>query len=163
MNYTEPHVPVPLDVIPRMLSLARVAPGELVFDLGAGDGRIVIAAARDFHARVVGVEIRRRLANECRRKVRELGLGGQVRISCTNFKKVNLRKADVLATYLSSYTLNLLTPKFTSELRPGARVVNFDYPIPDWKAAREVSVTPAGWRKAHPIYLYRVERPGPAL
>jgi len=156
LNYTEPHVPVPEDVIPKMLTLADVMPGELVFDLGAGDGRIVIAAARDFHARVVGVEIRRRLALECRRRVKELGLGGQVRISCRNFKKVSLRKADVLATYLSSYTLNLLTPKFTEELRAGVRIVNFDYPIPDWKAAREVSVTPAGWKKRHPIYLYQV-------
>ena len=157
MNYTEPHVPIPEDVIPKMLALAKVMPGELVFDLGAGDGRIVIAAAKDFHARVVGVEIRRRLAMECRRRVKALGLGGQVRISCRNFKKVSLRKADVLATYLSSYTLNLLTPKFTEELRAGTRIVNFDYPIPDWKATREVSVTPAGWKKRHPIYMYVVD------
>ena len=154
MNYTEPYIPTPVDIIPKMLTLASVKPGELVFDLGSGDGRLVIAAARDFHARVVGVEIRRRLVKECRRKVRELGLSERVTIKCKNFKKVSLRKADVMAMYLSSYTLNLMGPKFLNELRPGVRIVNFDYPIPDWKPAREVEVTPIGWKKPHPIYLY---------
>src|SRR5207248_4576527 len=103
----------------------------------SGDGRMVIAAARDFRARVVGVELRRRLVRECRRRIREMGLSDQVSISCRNFKKVSLREADVLALYLSSYTLNLLAPKFLNELRSGARIVNFDYPIPDWKPTRE--------------------------
>ncbi len=154
MNYTEPYIPIPEDIIPKMLTLACVTPGETVFDLGSGDGRIVIAAARDFHARVVGVEVRRRLVRECRRKVKAMGLSSQVTISCRNFKKVDLREADILATYLSSYTLNLLGPKFIKELRPGVRIVNFDYPIPGWTPAHELQVTPANWKKPHPIYLY---------
>jgi len=158
MNYTEPHVPVPEDVIPKMLELASVAPAETVFDLGSGDGRMVIAAARDFHARAVGVEIRRRLVKECRRKVREVNGTVRVSILCRNFKRVSLRQADVLALYLSSYTLNLLAPKFLKELRPGARIVNFDYPIPGWKPARTLSVKPSGWKKAHPIYLYVISK-----
>ena len=91
---------------------------------------------------------------ECRRRIREMGLSDQVSISCRNFKKVSLREADVLALYLSSYTLNLLAPKFLNELRSGARIVNFDYSIPDWTPTREVRVTPEGWKKSHPIYLY---------
>src|SRR5437867_3031228 len=154
MNYTEPYVPTPEDIIPRMLALASVMPEEMVFDLGSGDGRILITAAKDFHARVVGVEVRMRLVKECRRKVKELGLSDQITISCRNFKKVSLRKADVLALYLSSYTLNLMAPKFMNELRSGARIVNFDYSIPDWTPTREVRVTPEGWKKSHPIYLY---------
>ena len=154
MNYTEPYIPTPEDIIPKMLTLASVMPDELVFDLGSGDGRMLITAARDFRARVVGVELRRRLVRECRRKVKELGLSDQVMITCRNFKKVSLRKADVLAIYLSSYTLNLMAPKFMNELRPGVRIVNFDYPIPDWTPAREIQVKPAGWKKSHPIYLY---------
>jgi tRNA A58 N-methylase Trm61 len=154
MNYTEPYIPTPEDIIPKMLTLASVMPGETVFDLGSGDGRMVIAAARDFGARVVGVELRRRLVRECRKRVKEMGLSGQVTISCRNFKKVDLREADVLAMYLSSYTLNLMAPKFIKELRPGARIVNFDYPVPSWTATREVEVTPANWKKPHPIYLY---------
>jgi tRNA A58 N-methylase Trm61 len=156
LNYTEPHIPTPTDIIPKMLEMASLKPNEVVYDLGSGDGRLVIAAAKDFGARVVGVELRARLVKECRRKVREMGLSDRVTITQRNFKKVSLRKADVLALYLSSYTLNLLTPKFTKELRPGVRIVNFDYQIPDWKPTREVEVTPAGWRKAHPIYLYVV-------
>jgi tRNA A58 N-methylase Trm61 len=154
MNYTEPYIPTPEDIIPKMLTLASVMPDETVFDLGSGDGRMVIAAARDFHARVVGVEVRRRLVRECRKKVKEMGLSRQVRILCRSFKKVSLREADVLATYLSSYTLNLMAPKFIKELRPGVRIVNFDYPIPGWTPKREIGVTPAGWKKSHPIYLY---------
>ena len=160
MNYTEPHVPIPEDIIPRMLTFANLAPSDTLFELGAGDGRIVIVAARDFHAKVVGVEIRKRLAMECRRRVKELGLTDQVRILCSNFKKVSLRKADVLATYLSSYTLNLLTPKFERELRTGARIVNFDYEIPAWKPARELKLIPAGWKTQHSIYMYSVGESG---
>ncbi len=154
MNYTEPYISTPEDIIPKMLTLASVMPGEMVFDLGSGDGRMVITAAKDFHARVVGVEVRRRLVRECRRKVKEMELSHQIKISCRNFKKVSLRKADVLAMYLSSYTLNLLAPKFMKELSPGVRIVNFDYPIPDWTPVRKIEVTPAGWRKPHSIYLY---------
>ncbi len=74
MNYTEPYIPTPEDIIPKMLTLASVMPDETVFDLGSGDGRMVIAAARDFHARVVGLEVRRRLVRECRKKVKGMGL-----------------------------------------------------------------------------------------
>ncbi|MDA4124727.1 MAG: methyltransferase domain-containing protein [Thaumarchaeota archaeon] len=137
-----------------MLTLASVKPDEMVFDLGSGDGRMLITAARDFQARVVGIETRRRLVKECRRKVRELGLSHRVTISRRSFKKVSLRKADVLALYLSGYTLNLMAPKFLKELRPGARIVNFDYEIPGWTPAREIAVTPTGWKKSHPVYLY---------
>jgi tRNA A58 N-methylase Trm61 len=154
VNYTEPFVPTPEDIIPTMLELASVKPGEMVFDLGSGDGRLVITAARDFQAKVVGVELRQRLVKESRKKVRGMGLSNRVTITCRNFKKVSLRKADVLALYLSSYTLNLLAPKLTKELRPGTRIVNFDYPISDWKPAREIEVIPRGWKKPHSIYLY---------
>jgi predicted RNA methylase len=156
LNYTEPYIPTPEDIIPKMLEMASVKPDELVYDLGSGDGRLVIAAARDFGARVVGIELRARLVKECRRRVREIGLSGRVTIRCRNFKRVSLRRADVLALYLSSYTLNIMTPKFTRELRRGVRVVNFDYPILDWTPARQVEVTPAGWKEPHPIYLYVV-------
>jgi len=120
MNYIEPYVQTPEDIIPKMLALASVVPGEMVFDLGSGDGRIAIAAAKGFHARAVGFEVRRRLVAESRRRVREMGLSHQVMISRRNFKQVSLRKADVLALYLSSYTLNLLAPKFLKELKAGS-------------------------------------------
>jgi ubiquinone/menaquinone biosynthesis C-methylase UbiE len=154
MNYTEPFVPTPEDIIPKMLTLASVKPGELVFDLGSGDGRMLIAAAREFHAKAVGVETRQRLVLECRKKLKELGLSREVKVLRSNFKKVNLERADVLSLYLSSYTLNLIAPKLIKELKPGTRIVNFFYEIPGWKPARKIQVLPAGWKKPHPIYLY---------
>lgn len=154
MNYTEPFIPTPEDIIPKMLGLASVKAGETVFDLGSGDGRILIAAARDFHAKAVGIERRKRLVKECRERVKEMGLSGQVTVSCASFKNVSLREADVLAVYLSSYILNQLVPKFSRELRQGTRIVNFDYEIPGWTPAREIQVLPDGWKKTHPVYLY---------
>ncbi len=137
-----------------MLALASVMPDEMVFEREArGDCRMLKTAAKDFHARVVGVEVRRRLVRECRRKVKEMGLSHRIMISCRNFEKVSLRKADVLALYLSSYTLNSMAPKFMKELRTGVRIVDPDYPIPDWTPARETEVIPAGWKKSHSIYL----------
>ncbi|HVB11853.1 MAG TPA: methyltransferase domain-containing protein [Nitrososphaerales archaeon] len=156
MNYTEPYVPMPEDIIPIALKLASLKRNETVFDLGSGDGRILIVAARDFHAMAIGVEIRKRLVKNCLAKVKELGLSGRVKISCRNFKEVGLGRADVLALYLSGYTLSLLMPKFTKELKPGTRIVNFDFPILGWTPKRLVEVVPKGWRKAHPIYLYEV-------
>jgi len=154
MNYTEPFIPTPEDIIPKMLKLASVAPGETVFDLGSGDGRILIVAARDFHAKAVGVETRMRLVKDCRERVDRLGLSDQVTVLRGSFKTVTLREADVLALYLSSYVLNQMAPRFSKELRPGTRIVNFDYEIPGWTPAREIQVVPAGWRKPHPVYLY---------
>ncbi len=156
MRTTEPFVPIPEDVIPEMLSLASLKPNERLVDLGSGDGRIVIAAAKLFGANAVGVDVRGALVKECRRRVREMGLSGRVKVLRRNFRDVSLRKADVVALYLSSYTLGLLASKFTRELRRGSRVVTFDFPIFGWKSARELSFTPKGWRKAHPIYLYLV-------
>lgn len=137
-----------------MMELASVKPGELVYDLGSGDGRMLVVAARDFGARAVGVELRKRLVVACRSKLRELGLADRVTIESRNFKQVSLRDADVLATYLSNYTLNLLAPKFLKELRPGTRIVNFVYPIPGWTPTRVKRVRPAGEGKSRPIYLY---------
>ncbi len=156
MRYVEPFVPVPEDVVPQMLKLASLVPDETLYDLGSGNGRIVLAAAKLFHAKVVGVEFRKGLAQECRKKARELGLSKRVKILCRSFRSVSLRKADVVALYLSSYTLSLLAPKFTKELRRGARVVTFDFSIPDWTAACELNVTPKGWKTVHQVYLYRM-------
>src|SRR5262252_5033897 len=142
MNYTEPFVSTPEDIIPEMLALASLKPDDVLFDLGSGDGRILMAAARDHGVNAVGVEFRRSLVRECLRKVNSLGLSQQVTIVCGNFKRVSLRRADVLVLYLSSYTLNLMAPKFMRELGPDVRIVNFDYPIPGWTPAREVQVTP---------------------
>jgi cyclopropane fatty-acyl-phospholipid synthase-like methyltransferase len=152
----EPFVPIPEDMIPKMLTLARPKPRETLYDLGSGDGRIVIAAARDFHAKAVGIETRRLLVRKSRKRIKESGLNQKVKIVRRGFMAVSLRKADVLALYLSSYALSRLARKFKKELRPGARIVTFDFSIPDWTPSRELKVTPKGWKTVRSIYLYRV-------
>jgi ubiquinone/menaquinone biosynthesis C-methylase UbiE len=154
LRTTEPFVRIPEDAIPEMLRLASVSPGETVVDLGSGDGRILIAAAKLFGARAIGVEVREGLVKESRRKAKELGLSDQVKVTHTQFRKASLRRADVLVLYLSSYTLGLLAPRFKRELRKGARVVTFDFPIFGWQPVAEVYFTPRRWTKAHPIFLY---------
>lgn len=154
MRTLEPFVPIPEDVIPKMFSFASLRPGEMVIDLGSGDGRIVISAANLFGARAVGVDLRGNLVKESRKKAAAMGLAGRVSITRRNFRKVSLGKADVLVLYLSSYTLSLLAGKFRKELRHGTRIVTFDFPIPDWTAVAEELVVPTGWKKPHSMYLY---------
>src|SRR2546428_12842016 len=102
MNFIERYVPIPEDVRRSMRAFSSVMLEEMVFALGSGDGRILITAAKDFHARGVGVEARMSLVRECRRKVREMGLSHQITIRWRNFKNVSLKKANVLAMFFSS-------------------------------------------------------------
>ncbi len=111
-----------------MLSLASLKPSERLVDLGSGDGRIVIAAAKSFGASALGVDVRWGLVKECRRRVREMGLSGRVKVLRRNFRDVNLRRADMVALYLSSYTLGLLAPKFARELRRGKQDGDLRFP-----------------------------------
>jgi SAM-dependent methyltransferase len=156
VSFAEPYIDTPEDAIPAMLSLAGVKPRETVVDLGSGDGRIVIAAARDFHAVALGVEARERLVTESRRRIRELGLSGRARIIHGDWENLRLRRADVLATFISSVTLELLKPKLEKELRPGTRVVNFSFPVPGWDVAKKLEVVPRRWKVPRTIYLHVV-------
>ena len=154
MRTSDPYVPVPNDIIPKMLELASLKAGETLFDLGSGDGRILIVAARDFHAKARGFEVRPILAREASKKMRELKIDAKVLRK--NFRKVDLRQADVIALYLSGYTLKTLLPKFRRELKSGTRIVTFDFPIDGWTPKEEIQLVPSGWKKSHPIYSYVV-------
>src|SRR5439155_19597360 len=98
-----------------MLSLASLKPNERLVDLGSGDGRIVIAAAKLFGVSAVAVAVRGALVKACRRRVRERGLSGRVKVLRRNLRDASLRKADVLALYFSIYTLGLRPPNVTRE------------------------------------------------
>jgi protein-L-isoaspartate O-methyltransferase len=159
VSFAEPYVGTPEDAIPAMLSLAEVKADEKVIDLGSGDGRIVIAAARDFHAVALGVEARERLVRESRRRIRELGLSGRARIIHGDWENLSLKEADVLATFISSVTLEALKPKLERELRPGTRLVNFSFPVLGWEVAKKVQVVPRRWRVPRTVYLHVVPDP----
>jgi protein-L-isoaspartate O-methyltransferase len=128
-----PSFPTPQEVVERMLTLAQVQPGETVYDLGCGDGRIVITAAQKFHARAVGVEIRRDIYESTLGRVASLGLSDQVKIVHGNAMKTDVSPADVVTLYLLTSSNEKLKPALTKDLKPGARVVSHDYEIRGWK------------------------------
>lgn len=128
-----PWVPTPLQTVRRMLRLAGVRPGEKVYDLGSGDGRVLIIAAREFGAQAVGIEIDPLRYLWTRVLVALLGLGDRVSVRRANFFDVNLSDADVVTLYLVQRTNERLMPKLWRELRPGARIVSHAFTFPGWQ------------------------------
>src|SRR4051794_39213575 len=149
-----PSFPTPQTVVDRMLALAQVKPGEMVYDLGCGDGRIVITAARTFKARAVGIEIRRDIYETTLGKVASLGLSEQVRIVHGNALHYDLSPADVVTLYLLTSSNERLKPVLEKYLKPTARVVSHDFEIGGWKPASVEKIVVAG--RPHQIYLYRI-------
>ena len=127
-----PYVPSPQSVVSDMLRYADVGPHDFLIDLGSGDGRIVLTAAKVFGARGFGVEIKDdlvRLSNEAAQKE---GLADRVKFMKQDLFKTDLSQATVITMYLLPDTVNLLKDKFLAELRPGTRIVSHDYPLTGW-------------------------------
>ncbi len=149
-----PFVPSPQIVVDKMLEAAAVKPGETVYDLGCGDGRIVITAAQKFRANGVGVELSSELVNRANAQIRSLGLQHSVRIIQGNLLDVDLRPADVVTLYLLTSSNERLKPKLESSLKRGARVVSHDFVMPGWKPARTEKVDANN--RIHTIYVYEM-------
>ncbi|ACB39797.1 class I SAM-dependent methyltransferase [Pyrobaculum neutrophilum] len=152
--YDVPFVATPEVVVRRMLQLARVQPGEVLYDLGSGDGRIVIIAAKEFGARAFGVEIRKDLYEQSTARIKDLGLSDRASIINGSFYEVPLADADVVTMYLLTSVNERLRPKLERELRPAARVVTHDFEVPGWRPA-VVEEVYEDWR-SHKLYLYRI-------
>jgi len=151
-----PYVQTPNEVVIEMLRLARVAGSDIVYDLGSGDGRLVIAAARDFGARGVGIEIDPRLVAQSAESARRAGVGERVTFREGDLFQTDLSDATVVTLYLSP-ELNLrLRPKLLRELRPGARIVSHAFDMGDWAPARTIRVETRD-RPAQ-VYLWIVPR-----
>ncbi len=131
-----PWVPTREPRIRRALEMARVQPGETVCDLGAGDGRVVIAAARDFGARGIGIEISPLHCWQARVRAAFAGLTGQVIIQRGNFYRADLREADVIFLYITSAQAEKVKALLEGQLRDGARVVSVSADIPGWQPAQ---------------------------
>ena len=155
-NIIAPDFPSPQEVIERMLQLAHLQPGEMVYDLGCGEGRIVITAARTFNARAVGVELSPELCKIATNRVKALGLENRVKIVHANMLKVDLRPADVVTIYLLTSANELLKPSLERDLKPGARVVSHDFEIRGWKPTVVQQVEAEG--RPRTIYLYEIGR-----
>jgi len=147
------YVPTPKQVVRQMLHLAQLRRGEVLFDLGAGDGRVMIEAARTFGAQVVGVEIDPQRISRLKQRLRSTGVSAQVIQS--DFMDVDLSTANVVAIYLSESANAKLAPKLNRELPRGARVVSLDYPLSGWKPQEELVVKGALPRK---LFLYRISK-----
>jgi len=148
-----PFVPTRVKKIYTMLKIADVKPGELVCDLGCGDGRVLVIAVHRFGARGLGIEldpVRYLISNAV---VRALRVSSKVRIARGNFYSVNLKGVDVVFCYLLRRTNTQLQEKLVEELRPGSRVISNTFPFPGWQPVQEDPK--AGW------YLYRMP-PDPA-
>jgi tRNA A58 N-methylase Trm61 len=155
--YISPFVASPPLVIRRLLTLADLKPGEIFFDLGAGDGRPVIMAAQEFGAKAVGIELRQDLAKQALQKIYDLGLQDRATIMNSDIFNIDLRHADVVYLYLTTSANDKVRPKLETELKSGARVVSHDYEMVGWTSAKieRFCENPTLGFPTHTLYLYK--------
>jgi hypothetical protein len=127
-----PYVPSPQSVVADMLRYAEVGPQDFLIDLGSGDGRIVLTAAKVFGASGFGVEIKDELVRKSNEAASREGLAERVKFLKQDLFKTDMSRATVITMYLLPDTVNLLKDKFLNELRPGTRIVSHDYPLTGW-------------------------------
>lgn len=154
------YVPTTTEVVDRMLDMADVKPLDVVYDLGCGDGRIVIAAAKKYGTRGVGIDLDPARIREARANAKQAGVEGLVRFEVGDLFKTDLTEATVVTLYLLPELNRRLKPKLFAELKPGARVVSHDFDMGrDWPADDYVKLGTDG------IYLWKmppyVDRPMP--
>ncbi|AEM39805.1 Methyltransferase type 11 [Pyrolobus fumarii 1A] len=149
-----PFIPSPLSVVYEALSLARLSPCDVLYDLGAGDGRVVVIAARDFRVKkAVGVEIDDGLVTIARIRAAEEGVADRVEIIEGDIFEVDVSDATVVYIYMYASINERLADKLERELKPGARVVTLDFPVPQWVPVRIRRVEDEAGR-LRSIYLY---------
>jgi len=146
-----PWVPTPDEVIDTMFRMAGVTAKDTVFDLGSGDGRVVLYAARHFQARGVGIEIESHRVAEARAAARAAGLSRRVRFIEQDLFKADLKSATVVYLYLYTAVMTRLKPKLLAELKPGSRVVAYQFNgMGDWLPDRVDKTHP------YPAYLWTI-------
>ena len=154
-----PFVPSPDQVVRAMIQLTELKPGETLYDLGCGDGRIVLMAAQEFGANAVGVEMDDGRYHTCLDKVRELKLENKVKIIHDDLLNVDLSKADVVTLYLLTSANEKIKPNFERYLKNGARVVSHDFEMPGWKPAKVQDIKETeSYSYSHTLYLYKFQK-----
>jgi SAM-dependent methyltransferase len=147
-------VPSELTVARKMLEMAGVGREDVVYDLGSGDGRIPIMAAREFGARGVGVEIDPALIRQARANAVKAGVADRVTFVEQDLFTADISEATVVAIYLGQDVNLRLRPKLRSELRPGTRIVSHDYDLGDWPPQQRASVTLED--RDHLVFLWKI-------
>jgi len=151
--YDVPYVPTQDHVVTAMLRLAGVGPDDVVHDLGCGDGRIVIAAAREFGATGVGIDIDPVRIGEAIANSHRAGVSGLVRFRQASFFDADIRDATVVTLYLLPEVNMRLRPKLLADLKPGTRVVSHNYDMGDWKPSQTITLKVP---EEHMIYYWVV-------
>jgi SAM-dependent methyltransferase len=156
-----PFVVTPPDVVEELLKLGEVRPTDLVYDLGSGDGRIVITAARLYGARGVGFELDPDLVRRAREDAGRAGVGNLVEFHAQDVMTVDLTPATVVAIYLSREANLKLRPRILSQLRPGSRVISHEFDMGDWRPGRILRYRDTSGGE-HTLLLWRIpeRRPG---
>jgi tRNA G37 N-methylase Trm5 len=132
-TFDVPFVPTPQPVVERMLEMARVGPNDVVYDIGSGDGRILITAARKYGARGVGIELNPERIREAQENARAAGVAERVEFRQEDLFQADFSEATVVTLYLLS-SINLhLRPRLLKELKPGTRIVSHAFDMGDWK------------------------------
>ena len=151
-------VPTPPETVDEMLRQAKLKKGDVLYDLGSGDGRIPLAAARQYGVRAVGIDIDEKLVKEANETARREGLEGLVSFRHADMFAADISEATVVTLYLSD-TLNvMLRPKLLRELRPGTRIVSHDFRMGDWTPEKTVRVP---WKSLYrTVYVWTVPRGG---
>src|SRR5882672_6934151 len=139
-DWRVPFITTPGDVVERMLELAGTQAGDLVADLGSGDGRIVIAAARKYGARGLGIELDAKLVEASRANARRVGLGDRVTFVQGDVLTADFSQASVVTVYLLPDLIGRLEPRFMSELKPGTRIVSHSFRMASWRPDRSETV-----------------------
>ena len=135
-----PYVPTTPQAVAAMLKLAKIKSTDVIFDLGCGDGRIVIAAAKTFGTRGVGVDIDPMRISEARENAKKAGVESLVRFEENDLFKTDIHEASVVTLFLLSSVNRRLRPKLLQELRPGTRIVSNTFTMGDWQPDREATV-----------------------
>ena len=152
------YYPTPPETVAEMLRLANIKKGDVLYDLGSGDGRIPIAAAKQFGIRAVGIEIDPKLITEAESNARSAGVAELVRFRNENMFRIDVSEANIVTLYLSDKLNVLLRPKLLRELRPGTRIISHDFRMGDWEPEQTVRVP---WGKLYrTVYLWTVRTRG---
>jgi protein-L-isoaspartate O-methyltransferase len=151
-----PYYPTPETVVLKMLQMGGLKAGEKVFDLGSGDGRIVIMAAQKFHADAYGIELDKDLVKQSTAKILRLGLEKNAHIINGDLLTQNYGSADMVTVYLLPDSINnKVQPLLDKQLKPGARVVAHDFEFRNWTPEKVESIADDGEGRSHTLYLYR--------
>ena len=150
-----PFYPTPETIVQKMLELGGLKPGEKVFDLGSGDGRIVIMAAKKFKADATGIELDPELHDKSSRSIREQGLSKTARIIQGDIFKQDYSSADLITVYLLPSSNDKIRPMLEKQLKRGTRIVSHDFMFSDWQPVETINVEDDGEGRSHTLYLYR--------